>query len=54
MYYRPSLTTQEKMDSNNSFEIHAWIIARLIEKSGSDKVPLSHYVIAVCYEKMIT
>ena len=25
-----------------------------IEKSGSDKVPLSHYVIAVCYEKMIT
>jgi hypothetical protein len=30
------------------------MIARLIETSGSDKVPLSHYVIAVCYEKMIT
>jgi hypothetical protein len=30
------------------------MIARLIETSGQDKVPLSHYVIAVCYEKMIT
>ena len=54
MFYRPSLTSQTKMDSNNSFDFHTWMIARFIEKSGSDKVPLTYYVIAVCYEKMIT
>ena len=42
------------MDSKNSFELHTWMIARLIETSGSDIVPLSHYVIATCYERMIT
>jgi hypothetical protein len=42
------------MDSKNSFEIHTWMIARLIETSGSNIVPLSHYVIATCYERMIT
>ena len=54
MYYRPSLTTQAKMDSNNSFEIHTWMIARLTEKSGLDVAHLCFYVVAVCYEKMIT
>ena len=54
MYNRPSLTSQAKMDTKNSFEFHTWMIARLIETSGSDRVHLSHYVIAVCYEKMIT
>jgi hypothetical protein len=56
MYYRPSLISQAKMDSNNSFEFHTWMTARLIETSGSDnlKASLSHYIIAVCYEKMIT
>jgi hypothetical protein len=42
------------MDSKNSFEFHTWMIARLIEQSGSDVVLLSHYVIATCYERMIT
>ena len=30
------------------------MIAKLIESLGTNKVPLSHYVIAVSYEKMIT
>ena len=56
MYYRPTLTSQVNMDKKNSFELHTWMIAKLIEMSGTDdgKVALSHYVIAVCYEKMIT
>ena len=53
MYYRPSLIS-EKMDSRRSFEFHTWMIARFIETSGSDKSFLSHYVIAVCYGRMIT
>ena len=52
MYYRPS-QTPKKMDLKNSFEFHTWMIARLIEKSGSDITPLSYYVIAACYERMI-
>jgi hypothetical protein len=55
MYYRPSLTSQVQMDSKNSFEFHTWMIARLIETLKSDMTHfLSYYVIAVCYEKMIT
>ena len=54
MYYRPSLTSQGKMDSKDSFEFHTWMIAKLIKSSGTDKVPLFYYVIAVSYEKMIT
>ena len=54
MYYRPSLTSQGKMDLKNSFEFHTWMIAKLIKSSGTNKVPLCHYVIAVSYEKMIT
>jgi hypothetical protein len=54
MYYRPPLTSQIKMDPQESFELHAWLIARLIEMSHSNIAYLSHYVIAACYEKMIT
>jgi hypothetical protein len=57
MYYRPLQTSQEEMDSKNSFELHTWMIARFIETSRSGSPPdrsLSHYVIAACYEKMIT
>ena len=39
MYYRPSLTSQEKMDLKDSFELHTWMIAKLIESSGTDKFP---------------
>ena len=52
--YRPSLTSQGKMDSKDSFKFHTWMIAKLIKSSGTDKVPLSYYVIAVSYERMIT
>ena len=51
MYYRPSLTSQEKMDLKDSFELHTWMIAKLIESSGTNKF---YYVIAVSYERMIT
>lgn len=53
MYYRPSLTSEDQ-DSSSSFAFHTWMIARLIEKSGNDNTFLSHYVIATCYERMIT
>ena len=43
-----------EMDTNNSFELHTWMLARFIETSDSDVIPLSYYVIAVSYEKMIT
>ena len=42
MYYRPSLTSQGKMDSKDSFKFHTWMIAKLIESSGTNKVPLSY------------
>jgi hypothetical protein len=42
------------MDSKGSFELHTWMIARFIETSGLDIIPLSRYVIATCYERMIT
>ena len=53
MYYRPSLIGQGKMDLKNSFEFNTWMIAKLIKSSGTDEVPLYHYVIAVSYKKMI-
>ena len=42
------------MDSRDSFEFHTWMTARFIETSGRCNVHLSHYVIAVCYKRMIT
>jgi hypothetical protein len=42
------------MDTNNSFELHTWMIARLIETSDSNAIALSYYVIAASYERMIT
>jgi hypothetical protein len=55
MYYRPSLSSQANIDAKKSFELHTWMIARLIEKSGgTNRLYLSSYVIAVCYERMIT
>ena len=53
LYYRPYLL-QKEMDTNNSFELHTWMLARFIETSDSNVIPLSYYVIAVSYEKMIT
>jgi len=50
MYYRSTL--QDKIEE--SFEIHIWMISRFIEKSGSDTRSLSCYVIATCYERMLT
>ena len=41
------------MDLKNSFEFNTWMIAKLIKSSGTDEVPLYHYVIAVSYKKMI-
>ena len=53
---RPSQTSQAEMDLNSSFELHTWMIARLVENSGPDTTSslLSQYVIGVCYERMIT
>jgi hypothetical protein len=53
MYYRPSLTSHA-MDLENSFQLHTWMIAKLIETSGRDRDHLAQYVIASCYGKMIT
>lgn len=63
MYYRPSQTSRKKLDLKDSFELHTWMISRFIETSGtpgsseSDTAPshsLTHYVVASCYQKMIT
>ena len=42
------------MDLEDSFELHTWMIARLVETSGSNKSHISHYVIAACYQRMLT
>ena len=52
MYYRASSTPAD-IDSTASFDFHAWMIARFIEKPDPNKPSLSYYVIAVCYERMI-
>ena len=40
------------MDSEDSFALHSWMIARLTEESGSDRQTFSRYVVATCYERM--
>jgi len=49
MCRRPSL--QAKME--DSFNIHIWMISKLLGHSGADTVSFAHYIIAACYAKML-
>ena len=48
MHYRPN--HQDTMD--DTFDIHVWMISKLLGPSGEDASPLAHYVIAANHAKM--